>query len=168
MVLPRRTGVPERVDGRLCHRRRYPPAAAVDTVGHERSAGPHCRDRRTRPPPRRARSLSPLECTTVSQSGSLNFRLTPVAVATSTYRWQRSPEVTPPRFDMARALEPIVAAASRGRYEALITATERAFAQLFGGASVSLLLRSGGAWREWSALEGDDDRPEAVLPPESL
>jgi sugar diacid utilization regulator/putative methionine-R-sulfoxide reductase with GAF domain len=104
----------------------------------------------------------------VPQSGSLNLRLTPVAVATSTFRWQRSPEVMTPRFDMARALEPIVAAASRGRYEALITATERAFAQLFAGASVSLLLRSGGAWREWSALEGDDDRPEAALPAESL
>jgi sugar diacid utilization regulator/putative methionine-R-sulfoxide reductase with GAF domain len=89
-------------------------------------------------------------------------------VNTSTFRWQRAPEVTTPRFDLARALEPIVAAASRGRYEALITETERVFAQLFAGASVSLLLRSGGAWREWSALEGGDGPPEAALPAESL
>lgn len=72
------------------------------------------------------------------------------------------------RFELKSALELIVTAATRGQYELLVIETERAFAKLFSDASVSVLMRSGGAWREWSALEGGEDRPQVALPEESL
>ncbi|MCW5657066.1 MAG: hypothetical protein KIT60_05140 [Burkholderiaceae bacterium] len=83
-------------------------------------------------------------------------------------RWHRAAEAAAPSFKLGQAMDPIVAAAARGRYEALITETERAFSLLFSGAPVSVLFRSGGAWREWSALEGNDDGCESILPAESL
>jgi sugar diacid utilization regulator/putative methionine-R-sulfoxide reductase with GAF domain len=80
-----------------------------------------------------------------------------------------SPELTaPPHFELGRALEPIIAAATRGLYELLVTEMERAFASVFPGAAVSVLIRCGGSWREWCAPEGDDDRPAAMWPEESM
>lgn len=78
-----------------------------------------------------------------------------------------APMVGALRFDLARALEPIVAAASRGQYELLLSEIERAFARLLSGEG-RVLMRAGGAWREWSALDAHAEDADANLPPESL
>jgi sugar diacid utilization regulator/putative methionine-R-sulfoxide reductase with GAF domain len=79
----------------------------------------------------------------------------------------RAAESAAPRPPLALALEPIVAAASRGQYELLFAETERAFSRLLGGVACRVLSRSGGAWHEWSALEGPAERGVA-LPEGSL
>lgn len=70
--------------------------------------------------------------------------------------------------ELSASLAPIVAAASRGQYELLLAETERAFARMPPGAASRVLMRSGGAWREWSALDGGPERPGVPLPEESL
>ena len=75
----------------------------------------------------------------------------------------------PPRFELSAALEPIVAAASRGQYELLLAETERAFTRMVPGAASRLLMRLGGAWRDWAALNGGPDGAGSIaLPEESL
>ena len=73
-----------------------------------------------------------------------------------------------PLSALSTSLEPIVAAASRGQYELLLAETERAFARIASAAASRVLMRSGGAWREWSALDGGQNRPAVALPEDSL
>jgi sugar diacid utilization regulator/putative methionine-R-sulfoxide reductase with GAF domain len=80
----------------------------------------------------------------------------------------RSPAAVKSRSELSVSLEPIVAAAARGQYELLLAETERAFARIIPGAATRVLMRSGGAWREWSALDGGEDRSSVALPNESL
>lgn len=80
----------------------------------------------------------------------------------------RSPDAVMPRSELSVSLEPIIAAASRGQYELLLAETERAFARIIPGTASRALMRSGGAWREWSALDGGEDRCAVALPEESL
>ena len=70
--------------------------------------------------------------------------------------------------ELSASLAPIVTAASRGQYELLFAETERAFARVIPGAASRMLLRSGGAWRVWSALDGGQDRSAVALPEDSL
>jgi sugar diacid utilization regulator/putative methionine-R-sulfoxide reductase with GAF domain len=55
--------------------------------------------------------------------------------------------------DLSAALEPIATAASRGQYELLLAEAERAVARLLPSAQARVMLRTAGAWHEWSALE---------------
>lgn len=73
-----------------------------------------------------------------------------------------------PRSELSASIAPIVAAAARGQYELLFAETERAFVRVIPGAASRMLLRSGGAWREWSALDGGQDRSAVALPEDSL
>ena len=80
----------------------------------------------------------------------------------------RAPDPVLPRSALSVSLEPIISAASRGQYELLLAETERAFARIMPGAASRALLRSGGAWREWSALDGGEQGCAVALPAESL
>lgn len=73
-----------------------------------------------------------------------------------------------PHSELSAALAAIVTAASRAQYELMFAEAERAFARVIPGTSSRVLLRSGGAWREWSALDGARDRSAIALPEESL
>ena len=73
-----------------------------------------------------------------------------------------------PRSELSVSLEPIIAAASRGQYELLLAETERAFARIVPCDASRALMHCGGAWREWSALDGGEDRSAVALPKESL
>lgn len=80
----------------------------------------------------------------------------------------RAVDPVTPRSELSASLVAIVAAASRGQYELLFAETERAFVRVIPGAASRMLLRSGGAWREWSALDGGQDRSAVSLPEDSL
>ena len=80
----------------------------------------------------------------------------------------RSPAAVMPRSELSVSLEPIIAAASRGQYELLLAETERAFARIVPCDASRALMHCGGAWREWSALDGGEDRSAVALPKESL
>jgi len=58
-----------------------------------------------------------------------------------------------PHGDLAGALEPFAAAAMRGQYELLLAEAERAVVRLFPAAQARVVVRTGGAWHEWSRLE---------------
>lgn len=73
-----------------------------------------------------------------------------------------------PRSELSTLLEPIVAAALRGHYELLLAETERAFARIALAPESRVLMRCGGVWREWSALNGGLNRTTFALPEESL
>lgn len=73
-----------------------------------------------------------------------------------------------PCSELSASLEAIVLAASRGQYELLFAETERAFVRVIPGAASRMLFRSGGAWREWSALDSGRNRSAAALPEDSL
>ena len=73
-----------------------------------------------------------------------------------------------PRSELSVSLEPIIAAASRGQYELLLAETERAFARIIPGATSRALMRSGGVWHEWSALDDGENRFAVALPEDSL
>jgi DNA-binding PucR family transcriptional regulator len=73
-----------------------------------------------------------------------------------------------PRSELSATLAPIIAAASRGLYELLFAETERALVRIIPGAASRVLMRSGGAWREWSALDDGQDRSAVALPEDSL
>jgi sugar diacid utilization regulator/putative methionine-R-sulfoxide reductase with GAF domain len=70
------------------------------------------------------------------------------------------------RRSLSATLEPIVAAAMRGQYELLIAEAERAVTRLFPGARARVLMRVGGNWREWSALDGGAEPPGKAMPPD--
>ncbi|EWS66331.1 Purine catabolism regulatory protein [Hydrogenophaga sp. T4] len=72
------------------------------------------------------------------------------------------------RSELSASLASIIAAASRGLYELLFAETERAFARIIPGVASRVLMRSGGAWREWSALNAGQDRFAVALPEDSL
>lgn len=80
----------------------------------------------------------------------------------------RTPVPVTPHSELSASIERIVAAASRGQYELLLAETERAFTRIVPGVACRVLTRSGGAWREWSALDGGQDRPGIALPEASL
>lgn len=67
-----------------------------------------------------------------------------------------------PMRALSALLAPITAAARRGHYELLLAEAERAVARLFPGSSPKVLVRVGGVWREWSAL--DDGAVETAIP----
>jgi len=68
------------------------------------------------------------------------------------------------RAELATWLEPIVAAATRGQYDLLLAETERTLVRMFPGVSARVLMHLGGTWRDWSALDGGQDRPAVALP----
>lgn len=72
------------------------------------------------------------------------------------------------RSELSASLASITAAASRGLYELLFAETERAFMRIIPGVASRVLMRSGGAWREWSALDAGQDRFAVALPEDSL
>lgn len=61
-------------------------------------------------------------------------------------------------------LEPLVSAAMRGQYELLMAEIERAATRLFPMAMPKVILYTGGQWREWSTLEGEDTGLIEALP----
>ena len=69
-----------------------------------------------------------------------------------------------PRGDLAGALEPFAAAAMRGQYELLLAEAERAVVRLFPAAQARVIVRTGGAWHEWSRLEHGSEGPAVVAP----
>ena len=68
------------------------------------------------------------------------------------------------RGDLAGALEPFAAAAMRGQYELLLAEAERAVVRLFPTAQARVIVRTGGAWHEWSRLEHGGEGPAVVAP----
>lgn len=71
-----------------------------------------------------------------------------------------APETFLQRAVLADVLEPSIAAAQRGQYELLLAEIERAVGRLSPGATPRVLMRVGGRWHEWSALDGQpDDQP---------
>lgn len=68
------------------------------------------------------------------------------------------------RGDLAGALEPFAAAAMRGQYELLLAEAERAVVRLFPAARARVIVRTGGAWHEWSRLEHGGEGPAVVTP----
>jgi sugar diacid utilization regulator/putative methionine-R-sulfoxide reductase with GAF domain len=68
------------------------------------------------------------------------------------------------RGDLAGALEPFAAAAMRGQYELLLAEAERAVVRLFPAAQARVIVRTGGAWHEWSRLEHGGEGPAVVAP----
>jgi sugar diacid utilization regulator/putative methionine-R-sulfoxide reductase with GAF domain len=66
--------------------------------------------------------------------------------------------------DLAGALEPFAAAAMRGQYELLLAEAERAVVRLFPAAQARVIVRTGGAWHEWSRLEHGGEGPAVVAP----
>jgi sugar diacid utilization regulator/GAF domain-containing protein len=68
------------------------------------------------------------------------------------------------RGDLADALEPFAAAAMRGQYELLLAEAERAVVRLLPTAQARVIVRTGGAWHEWSRLEHGGEGPSVVVP----
>jgi sugar diacid utilization regulator/putative methionine-R-sulfoxide reductase with GAF domain len=68
------------------------------------------------------------------------------------------------RGDLAGALEPFAAAAMRGQYELLLAEAERAVVRLFPAAQARVIVRTGGAWHEWSRLEHGGEGPAVAAP----
>ncbi len=68
------------------------------------------------------------------------------------------------RGDLADALEPFATAAMRGQYELLLAEAERAVVRLFPAAQARVIVRTGGAWHEWSKLEHGSEGPAVVAP----
>ena len=69
-----------------------------------------------------------------------------------------------PHGDLAGALEPFAAAAMRGQYELLLAEAERAVVRLFPAAQARVVVRTGGAWHEWSRLEHGSEGLAVVAP----
>ena len=61
----------------------------------------------------------------------------------------------PSRTDLSAALEPFAAAAMRGHYELLLAEAERAVVRLYPAARAQVIVRTGGAWHEWSSVDHD-------------
>jgi sugar diacid utilization regulator/putative methionine-R-sulfoxide reductase with GAF domain len=72
--------------------------------------------------------------------------------------------ISRPRGDLASALEPFAAAAMRGQYELLLAEAERAVVRLFPGVQARVIVRTGGAWHEWSQLEHGSEGPAVMAP----
>jgi sugar diacid utilization regulator/putative methionine-R-sulfoxide reductase with GAF domain len=72
--------------------------------------------------------------------------------------------ISRPRGALAAALEPFSAAAMRGQYELLLAEAERAVVRLFPAVSARVIVRTGGAWHEWSRLEHGAEGPAIVAP----
>ncbi len=70
----------------------------------------------------------------------------------------------PPDSDLAAAHEPFAAAAMRGQYELPLAGAERAVTRLFPAARAHVIVRTGGAWHEWSRLENDSGAPGIDMP----
>jgi sugar diacid utilization regulator/putative methionine-R-sulfoxide reductase with GAF domain len=68
------------------------------------------------------------------------------------------------RGDLAGALEPFATAAMRGQYELLLAEAERAVVRLFPASQARVIVRTGGAWHEWSKLEHGSEGPAVVAP----
>jgi len=68
------------------------------------------------------------------------------------------------RADLVDALEPFAAAAMRGQYELLLAEAERAVVRLFPRAQARVIVRTGGAWYEWSRLEHGSEGPAIDAP----
>jgi sugar diacid utilization regulator/putative methionine-R-sulfoxide reductase with GAF domain len=76
----------------------------------------------------------------------------------------RLTQTSRPRGDLASALEPFAAAAMRGQYELLLAEAERAVVRLFPAAQARVIVRTGGAWHEWSRLEHGGEGPAVAAP----
>jgi sugar diacid utilization regulator/putative methionine-R-sulfoxide reductase with GAF domain len=72
--------------------------------------------------------------------------------------------MVPATSGLAAALEPFAAAAMRGQYELLLAEAERAVVRLFPACQARVLVRTGGAWHEWSRLEVDSGAPGINAP----